>query len=136
MAQNFDQAKCDNTFWPTPNILGGSVSFVECGEYKKITEKLFKNFCSKVQIIKPFTSKKRWLEKTSKSVQFFAKLLYISLTGRLGDIFMVKKMIFWLVLGHLSIGAVYKRRRNCFGQFGYPPPSCRFSTRMYLTPTF
>ena len=82
MAQNFDQAKHDNTFWTTPNILGGSVSFVECGEYKKITEKLFKNFCSKVQIIKPFTSKKRWLEKTSKSVQFFAKSLYISLTGR------------------------------------------------------
>ena len=26
MAQNFDQAKRDNTFWPTPNILGGSVS--------------------------------------------------------------------------------------------------------------
>ena len=25
MAQNFDQAKRDNTFWPTPNILGGSV---------------------------------------------------------------------------------------------------------------
>ena len=25
MAQNFDQAKHDNTFWPTPNILGGSV---------------------------------------------------------------------------------------------------------------
>ena len=26
MAQNFDQAKRDNTFWPTPNILGGSVN--------------------------------------------------------------------------------------------------------------
>ena len=25
MAQNFDQAKRDNTFWTTPNILGGSV---------------------------------------------------------------------------------------------------------------
>ena len=25
MAQNFDQAKCDNTFWPMPNILKGSV---------------------------------------------------------------------------------------------------------------
>ena len=30
MAQNFDQAKCDNTFWPRPNIMTGSVlpSFV------------------------------------------------------------------------------------------------------------
>ena len=26
MAQNFDQAKRDNTFWPMPNILKGSVS--------------------------------------------------------------------------------------------------------------
>ena len=26
MAQNFDQAKCDNTFWPMPNILKGSVT--------------------------------------------------------------------------------------------------------------
>ena len=25
MAQNFDQAKRDNTFWPMPNILKGSV---------------------------------------------------------------------------------------------------------------
>ena len=25
MGQNFDQAKCDNTFWPMPNILKGSV---------------------------------------------------------------------------------------------------------------
>ena len=25
MGQNFDQAKCDNTFWPRPNILTGSV---------------------------------------------------------------------------------------------------------------
>ena len=25
MSQNFDQAKCDNTFWPRPNILTGSV---------------------------------------------------------------------------------------------------------------
>ena len=28
MAQNFDQAKCDNTFWPMPNILKGSVSIL------------------------------------------------------------------------------------------------------------
>ena len=28
MGQNFDQAKRDNTFWPMPNILTGSVSFI------------------------------------------------------------------------------------------------------------
>ena len=28
MGQNFDQAKCDNTFWPMPNILKGSVPSV------------------------------------------------------------------------------------------------------------
>ena len=28
MAQNFNQAKRDNTFWTTPNILGGSVLLV------------------------------------------------------------------------------------------------------------
>ena len=27
MGQNFDQAKCDNTSWPGPNILTGSVTF-------------------------------------------------------------------------------------------------------------
>ena len=27
MGQNFDQAKCDNTFWPRPNILTGSVTY-------------------------------------------------------------------------------------------------------------
>ena len=27
MGQNFDQVKCDNTFWPMPNILKGSVSY-------------------------------------------------------------------------------------------------------------
>ena len=29
MGQNFDQAKCDNTFWPRPNILTGSVPQIE-----------------------------------------------------------------------------------------------------------
>ena len=29
MGQNFDQAKRDDTFWPIPNILKGSVHIVE-----------------------------------------------------------------------------------------------------------
>ena len=33
MGQNFDQAKCDNTFWPRPNILKGSVHTLKKGEF-------------------------------------------------------------------------------------------------------
>ena len=38
MGQNFDQAKRDNTFWPTPNILGGSVLLEKPPVFEKVTE--------------------------------------------------------------------------------------------------
>ena len=36
----------------------------------------------------------------------------------------------------IKIGAIHKRRRNCFGRFWYPPPHVGILTLIYLTSTF
>ena len=41
MAQNCDQAKLGNTFWPTPNILGGSVPNCECNGVQTVHTIIF-----------------------------------------------------------------------------------------------
>ena len=43
MGQNFDQAKCDNTFWPRPNILTGSV----CSMHSYSTKNSSTKFCTR-----------------------------------------------------------------------------------------
>ena len=63
MGQNFNQAKRDDTFWPMPNILNGSVCpFVISKYFSKLS------ICSRLHIKKiiPWNSKKM---KIIKSIQ-------------------------------------------------------------------
>ena len=55
MGQNFDQAKCDNTFWPRPNILTGSVrSSCPQTSHFRLSKSLRKPFSQKGKLISFF----------------------------------------------------------------------------------
>ena len=44
MAQNFDQTKRDNTFWPRPNILTGSVLIFRCTGFLRLAVFVYLGF--------------------------------------------------------------------------------------------
>ena len=66
MGQNFDQAKCEDTFWPLPNILMASVFIYSAGKAGSWVEEKTECFpnsawvcrvyiCNKVSIVLDFT---------------------------------------------------------------------------------